>query len=114
MHITQPARGSLDHAAWQHQVETARQELLAAQRTLALYRDALLPLSRQQIEAARAGYQAGRGTFQGVIDAERSLREIELGWFVAQARWRQASARLQRATGVIPASSELGEEMADE
>lgn len=96
------------------QVETARQELLAAQRTLALYRDALLPLSRQQIEAARAGYQAGRGTFQGVIDAERSLREIELGWFVAQARWRQASARLQRATGVIPASSELGEEMADE
>lgn len=93
------------------EVETARQQAIAARRTLALHHDVLLPLARQQIEAARAGYQTGRGSFQGVIDAERSLREIELGWFVAQAQLRQALARLQRAVGVMPGSSDLAAEV---
>lgn len=84
------------------EVEIARQKLIEAQHVVHLYRQRLIPTVRAQIEAAQIAYATGRGSFQSLIDAERSLRSIELAHESALATLAGRSAELMRATGQIP------------
>lgn len=84
------------------EVEQARQEVLEAGQVLVLYRERLLPAARAQIEAARASYVTGNGSFQSLIDAERSLRNVELEYQQALAALGQKRARLVRTLGQLP------------
>ena len=63
----------------------------------------LLPAARDQVQAARSGFETGRGAFLGVIDAERSLRDIELGRERAVADLHRREAELDRTLGRLPA-----------
>lgn len=84
------------------EVEKARQRLLEAQRIVHLYRNRLLPAARAQIDAARAVYVTGQGGFQALIDAERSLRTVELDFQEALASLGERRAAFVRALGRIP------------
>ena len=65
--------------------------------------------AQEMLEAARAAYVTGRGTFQPVIDAERSLRTLELERLRAEADLHTAEADLLRAIGAVPGVDSLSE-----
>ncbi len=91
------------------EVEEARQRVLEAAAVVRLYRERLMPAARAQIEAARAAYVTGNGMFQSLIEAERSLRSVELEYQEALAALGQARAQLLRTLGRIPGLPEEGE-----
>lgn len=90
------------------EVEKARQRLIEAEHVVQLYRERLLPLSRAQIDAARSGYVTGQSGFQALIDAERSLRSIELEYQEALATLGERRAELVRIVGRIPGLVQAG------
>lgn len=84
------------------EVEIARAELEEAVHVVRLYRDRVLPAARDQVAAARAGFETGEGTMLGLIDAERSLLTAELAREEAVAEVASARAVLDRALGRMP------------
>ena len=61
-----------------------------AQRRLKLYGDDLLRLAEQALEISRASYESGRSGILEVIDSERTLLELRLGyWRAAADAWQQ-------------------------
>jgi len=66
---------------------------------LHLYRDRLIPASRDRVAAARSGFEAGKGDFDALIAAARNLRTVELEYQLAVAALHQGMAELDRAIG---------------
>lgn len=80
------------------EVQEAADRYAAALRQLALHRDRVLPATRDQIRAARAGFESG-GSFLALIEAERNLRDAELREHTILTEiWRRRAA-LERAVG---------------
>ncbi|MFO7654287.1 MAG: TolC family protein [Candidatus Krumholzibacteriia bacterium] len=71
-----------------------------------LYGPTLVPKGQQSLEAARASYEAGRGSFFGVVDAERVLLELELSYRRALADRLVRQAEIEMLTG-LPLSAAL-------
>ena len=90
------------------EVERARQRAIETQHVVRLYVDRMLPAARAQIESAQIGYETGRNSFQALIDAERSLRTLEIRYQEAIAALGQRHAELKRATGRMPGLREEG------
>ncbi|HEX4341529.1 MAG TPA: TolC family protein [Polyangiaceae bacterium] len=82
--------------------------LRESEHVLRLYDERLLPVARARIEAARAGFTASRSPFTAVIDAERSLRTVELDYQTARAECDRRHAELERALGRIPGLDDEG------
>lgn len=91
------------------EVEQARTRLVAARRVVELYRERLVPAARDQVAAARAGFESGKNAFQALIEAERNLRTLELRAQMALADVTRRQAELDRATGQIPGLPREGE-----
>lgn len=85
------------------EVRNAAIALEESHHLLAIIASRLLPAARDQVQAARSAYETGRGSFQGVIDAERSLRDVEIGREQAVADLHRRQADLDRALGRLPA-----------
>jgi len=66
-----------------------------------LYETQQLPAARDQVEAARSGFETGRSEFFGLIDAERSLLRAEIGLEEARAEVCRRRAELDRALGRV-------------
>jgi cobalt-zinc-cadmium efflux system outer membrane protein len=81
----------------------ALRQLQQARNALQLYEQRLVPLARQRIEAARAGFSASQGSFMSVLEAERGLRAAELELELARGELGKRSAALDRALGRAPA-----------
>ncbi len=90
-------------------VASSVDRLREAQHLLHLSRDRLLPAARDQLEAARAGFEAGRVDFPALIEAERALRSARLGHEEALADVSRRAAELERATGIRPGRRSGGE-----
>jgi len=90
------------------EVEQARLHFIEALHVVALYKDRLVPASRDRVEAARAGFVAAQDSFLSVIEAEKDLRSVELEYAVAQARVYQRLADLDRAVGRMPGIPRTG------
>lgn len=86
----------------QAEVEVALQDLHEALHVILLYRNRVLPAARDQIAAARAGFETGANTMLSLIDAERSLRTAELNYYQALADANTRRAELDRALGRLP------------
>ena len=72
-------------------------------RNTLLYGNILLPLARQSLDAARAGYSNGRSSFLDVIGAERQLLEFELRHIEARTQRELAIASISMViAGVAP------------
>jgi outer membrane protein TolC len=84
------------------QVFVARKQLAESEHVLGLYETRLLPIAKQRIEAARAGFVASQNPFTVVIDAERAQRALELEYQKARAEQAARRAELERALGDVP------------
>jgi outer membrane protein TolC len=84
------------------EVEKARQRLVESMHLLHLYKTRLIPAARDQVAAARSGFETGRNNFPAVIDAEKNLRAVALRAEMALADVHRREAELQRTIGEIP------------
>jgi cobalt-zinc-cadmium efflux system outer membrane protein len=100
-------------AQYQSEVErlsdTARAEVYVAlrkldesERVLQHFRQRLLPVARDQVDAVRAAFIASRVQFAPLIEAEKNLRSVELDYRMAQAESDRRHGELDRALGRIP------------
>jgi outer membrane protein TolC len=94
------AAGLTDGASLE--VRRARQELERARKQHALFGDELLPVARERVAAARAGFEAGRNGFAELVDAEHELRSLRLEAEEALADVSRRSAELSAALGELP------------
>ena len=72
-----------------------------AKRRLALYRDELLPKTKQQLEVAVSGFQSGKNSILEIIDAEKSLLAFDLAVGRALADKALAVAELEARAGIV-------------
>ena len=70
-----------------------------AAKSLALYRDDLVPLSRDALDVALSEYGSGRGGFLEVLTAEQHQLDTELGLARAQSEYFDRWAELERLSG---------------
>jgi cobalt-zinc-cadmium efflux system outer membrane protein len=84
------------------EVATARERLAEAHHLLGLSRDRMLPAARDQLGAARIAFETGRVGLADVIEAERMLRDAELGAEQALADVSRRGAELRAALGRMP------------
>jgi cobalt-zinc-cadmium efflux system outer membrane protein len=88
------------------EVTVALKRLDEAHHILRLFEERLIPVARDQIDAARAGFITSRNDFVAVIGAEKNLRDVELGYQMARADVDRRRAELDRALGRIPGLDE--------
>jgi outer membrane protein TolC len=86
------------------EVDQAEARLAEAHHVVELYRSRLLPASRDQVQAALAGFRTGRNSFLVLIEAERNLRTVKLEYEEALADGYRRRAELDRALGRMPLS----------
>jgi outer membrane protein, heavy metal efflux system len=102
------ARKSLENA--QHEFAAMRTEALGlvrdqvrkiqtASSQYELYRDKILPLANETVEASRAAYEAATGGFLELITARRTLQEDESMALNRLTEHEVAIAELQAITG---------------
>lgn len=84
------------------EVSVASDRFAESRHVLELYTSRLVPAARDQTAAARVAFETGQVDFLAVIDAERRLRDVELGLAGAQADALRRFAALQRALGALP------------
>jgi outer membrane protein TolC len=105
------ARKSIENAS--HELDAVRTETLGLVRdqlkkiqTAAdqyeLYRDSILPVARQTVEASRAAYEANTGGFLQLITARRTLQDAESAALNHLANYQVALAELDAIIGGIP------------
>ena len=70
-----------------------------------LYLGRLLPAARDQVQAARSGFETGRGSFLTLIDAERNERAVQLSYQEALADFYRRHAELTRLLGGLPGTA---------
>ena len=75
------------------------QEFQTAASQYGLYRDQILPLARQTIDASRAAHEAGTGGFLELITALRTLEDAESMALNRLAQYEVAVAELEAVTG---------------
>jgi cobalt-zinc-cadmium efflux system outer membrane protein len=100
------AQAESERSAAEDQVRTAARvaalRLDEADHVREIFRDRLLPASRDQLQAARASFEVGQGSFEAVIEAERDLRDAEIGGEQALVDLYRRQAELDRALGRLP------------
>jgi outer membrane protein, heavy metal efflux system len=71
----------------------------AAGKSVSIYRDGLLPQAEQAFQSAVAAYQTGTVNFATLLDAQRTIRDVRLGYYKAIVEYEQSIADLERAIG---------------
>lgn len=83
-------------------VFVASKQLQEAQHISKLYEERFLPLARDQVSTARAGFITSQNPFMAVVEAEKNLRALELDYQKARAEQHRYQAELDIALGRIP------------
>jgi len=66
---------------------------------LTLYRNKLVPLAEESLQAARSEYQFGKGDFLRLVSAEKDLMQTQLSWIRAQSDYHRRLAVLASRVG---------------
>jgi outer membrane protein, heavy metal efflux system len=105
------AQKSIEGAS--HELDAARSETLGlvrdqltkiqtAANQYELYRDSILPVARQTVDASRAAYEANTGGFLQLITARRTLQDAESAALNHLVDYKIALAELDAIIGRIP------------
>lgn len=86
------------------EVVQAAERLAEMAHVVDLYEARLLPAARDQLRAARSGFETGEVSFLAVVEAEKSLRSVELSYEEALTDRHRRRADLERALGLMPGS----------
>jgi outer membrane protein TolC len=70
------------------------------ERQLTLYRDALIPQAETTLEATLSAYTTGRTDFLNLLDAERVLFTVRVGYEDVFVRYMKTMSMLERQLGV--------------
>jgi len=100
-------------AAAEYELESARKETLGLVRDalqkaetfhhhVELFRDRILPLARQNITATRLSYETDKTGFLNLIDAQRTLQEVEAMYSNHLTDYLSALAELESVVGAEP------------
>lgn len=71
----------------------------AAAKSVSIYRDGLLPQADQSFQSTVAAYQAGTVNFMTLVDAQRTIRDLRMGYYKTLVDYEQSMADLERAVG---------------
>lgn len=80
-------------------VQRAYNRLEESHHVLTLYHNKLLPLADENLQAARADYQSGKGNFLDLVSAEKNLIQNQLNHVQAQADYYRHLAMLANRVG---------------
>lgn len=80
-------------------VQAAYARLVESRRTNELYQQSLLPIARQNVEAARSGYIAAAVDFLRLIEAQRQHFMLQEKSYEAEAEYHRRLAELERLVG---------------
>ncbi len=81
------------------QVQRAYDRVQESRQALALYRERLLPVTEDNLEAAIADYQSGAGDFLTLVTVEKNLTDTELQTERTLADYHRRLAELERVVG---------------
>jgi outer membrane protein TolC len=81
------------------EVKDMSAKVQAAIRAISIYKDGLLPQAEQSFQAAVAAYQTGSVNFMTLLDAQRTIRDVRMGYYKALVEYEQSRADLERAVG---------------
>jgi outer membrane protein, heavy metal efflux system len=81
------------------QVQEAFERVQENEKTVQLYERTILPAARKNIEAARSAYETGKIPFLSLVEAERSLVELQDRSYEAVADYFRRRATLERVSG---------------
>jgi outer membrane protein TolC len=84
------------------QVVVATKRLEESAHVLHIYEERLVPIAKDEVQAARSAFTASHAPFLAVVDAEKNLRTVELEEQMARADYDRRRAELDRALGRIP------------
>jgi outer membrane protein TolC len=82
-----------------YEVQSAYEQLEESRKTVALYRDRYVSIADQSVKAARANYEANKGSFLELLTAQRRLFESQLMQQEAIVTLHRHKAELDRMTG---------------
>jgi outer membrane protein TolC len=80
-------------------VESAYFDLEARRTQVQLYRDTLLPASRQLEEMAEESYRAGKANILTVLGAQHDVQQVERDYLDSLLAVQSAFAQLEEAVG---------------
>jgi outer membrane protein TolC len=83
----------------QHEIDQAYSAVKAASMLLRSYQGGILPQARTNLEAARVAYASKKENFLTLIDAARTYKEMQMSFYVNQARLGISFAELERLVG---------------
>ncbi|MGH8568068.1 MAG: TolC family protein, partial [Gammaproteobacteria bacterium] len=84
------------------EVQRAYDRVEESRHVLALYRQKLLPLAAENLQAALADYESGAGDFLTLLSAEQNLLRTELTATRARADYYRRLAMLEYSAGGGP------------
>ncbi|MCX5683775.1 MAG: TolC family protein [Planctomycetota bacterium] len=81
------------------EVKLALYQMRDARRKMSLYRDTLVPKSRESLQATEAAFRSGQANFVDLVDARRLLLEFQLTYERMLADHAQRAAELEMLVG---------------
>lgn len=81
------------------EVQRAYEQVRESEHVVQLFRDRLLPLADENLQAARAAYDAGSGNFLDLLGAEKNLMQTQLLLEQARTDYYQQVAKLEYSVG---------------
>jgi outer membrane protein TolC len=82
-----------------YEVEDLYYKILTYKDIITLYESALVPQSKQALEAAKTGYESGRINFIDWLDSERVLLQTRLAYYKSTVDYMKSIAFLERIVG---------------
>jgi outer membrane protein TolC len=80
-------------------VHSGHARLVESKRVSELYHDILLPVARQNVEAARSGYAAAQVDFLRLVEAQRQFNMLKERSYEAETDYHRNVAELERIVG---------------
>lgn len=90
------------------QVEQALIRLQQQRQTVELYRAQIVPQTLDLLRKTQIGYAAGASTYLEVLDAQRTLRQVQTEYLQALVGTRTGEAALESALGAAPPAALFG------
>jgi outer membrane protein TolC len=80
-----------------NELQASYERLLESHRNLQLFQDRIVPAAEQNVESARAGYEAGKVDFLRLIEAQRQLITLREEHVETISNFHRRLAELERA-----------------
>ncbi len=90
------------------QVEQALIRLEQQRQTVAQYRSVIVPQTLDLLRKSQIGYAQGASTYLEVLDAQRTLRQVQTEYLQALVATRTSEAALESALGATPPANFVG------